>query len=213
MKYGLDVLNGETGKYERLYGSISPSNEYGDFMSYQYNYRVRTPWKLNVSLGATLFRRLAVDAEYEYLDASKSKIMYDDGVSIDVLNGGYGVFGSGTEQAFKKQHTARIGAEFRLLPSLAVRAGYNYTTALTDQSAFKFMESGSARTDTEYVNLNDRSSFSCGLGYAARIFYFDIAYQFMRYDADFYAFDSLRMPGMDLKTKRHQVLFTLGFRY
>lgn len=213
LAYDLDVLDKETNQYKKMFGSVSPMDANRQFMGYQYNYRVRTPWKLNVSLGTTLFRRLAIDAEYEYTDASKSRIMYGDGSMIDVLNNGYDIYGSGTKQAFKGMHTARIGAEFRILPSVALRAGYNYTTVLTDDSAFKFMESGSARTDTEYVNLKDRNSFSVGLGYAGSIFYLDMAYQLMKYNADFYAFDSLSMPAMDLKTTRHQVLFTLGFRF
>lgn len=216
LAYDVEIYNSETNSYDRKFGSISPMDDNRQPMGYQYDYRIRTPWKVNVSLGATLFRRLAVDAEYEYLDASKSCVMYDDGTSIDVLNSGYDVNGSamgGTQQAFKKQHTARIGAEFRVLPSVALRAGYNYTTALTDNSAFKFMESGSARTDTEYVNLKDKNSFSAGIGFAGRSFYLDVAYQFTKYNADFYAFDNLYMKSIDLITKRHQLLFTMGLRF
>lgn len=197
-------------------GTVYPTDADNVPMSYQYNYRVRTPWRINLSLGSTLFRRLAIDAEYEYTDASKSRIMYEDGTGIDVLNNGYsigGVLMGGTSQAFKKQHTARIGAEFRLLPSVSVRAGYNYTTALTDNSAFKFMESGSARTDTEYVNLKGKSSYSLGLGYARHMFYADFAYQMINYDADFYAFDNLNMKPTELNIKRHQLLFTMGLRF
>lgn len=216
MVYDVDVPSKEPGKYERVAGTVFPVDEYGSPMSYQYNYRVRIPWKINLSLGATLFRRLALDAEYEYTDASKSRVLYEDGTSIDVLNNGYNVAGTlmgGTAQSFKQQHTMRIGGEFRLLPSVSVRAGYNYTTSLTDKSAFKLMESGSARTDTEYVNLKDKSSFSFGLGYARRMFYADFAYQLTNYNADFYAFDNYNMPAIELNTKRHQMLFTLGLRF
>lgn len=216
LAYDVDVLNPETGKYERKAGSVYPVDADNAPMSYQYNYRVRTPWRINLSLGTTLFRRLAIDAEYEYTDASKSRIMYEDGTGIDVLNKGYNISGTlmgGTSQALKKQHTARIGAEFRVLPSVSVRAGYNYVTSLTDDSAFKLMESGSARADTEYVNLKDKSSYSFGIGYARRMFYADFAYQMINYNAEFFAFDNLDMKAMDLNTKRHQILFTLGLRF
>lgn len=215
LAYGVDV-DGVDGR-ERMHGTISPYDEYGSFMGYQYSYRVRAPWKVNLSLGATLINRLALGAEWEFQNAAKTSIMYDDGVLIDVLNDGYfagdGSLIGGIKQSFKKQNTFKIGGEFRVTPSFAVRAGFNYVTSFMDEGAFKYMESSSARTDTEYENAHDRWSVAAGLGYSKNHFYIDLAYQFMKYDSDFYPYDNTSIAPLLLGNREHQALMSVGFRF
>ena len=129
LSFDVDVMD-ENGQWVARRGAISPEDEYRNFMGYEYNYRVRTPWKVNVSLGATLLSRLAIGAEYEYQNAAKTSIMYEDGINIDVLNDGYtdedGILFGGVRQSFGAQHVAKVGGEFRVTPSFSVRAGFNY---------------------------------------------------------------------------------------
>lgn len=215
LSYGVYVYDSKAGKYVKQVGSQSPYDASGALMGYQYSYRVRTPWKLNVSAAATLLNRLALDVEYEYRKNTNTKVMYDDGVGIDVINTGYGndLIG-GIDKSMKQQNIFKIGAELALSPYFSARAGFNYTSALMDsKNAFKFMESSSARTDTEYSNLLDRYSIACGIGYHRNHFYADMAYQYMNYKSEFYAFDNINLKPMDLSTKKHQVLLSIGFRF
>lgn len=216
LSYNVDVMD-ENGQWVARRGAISPEDEYRNFMGYEYNYRVRTPWKVNVSLGATLLSRLAIGAEYEYQNAAKTSIMYEDGINIDVLNDGYtsddGILFGGVRQSFGAQHVAKVGGEFRVTPSFSVRAGFNYVTSFMEATAFKYMEASSARTDTEYENVRDRWSVSAGLGYSKNHFYFDLAYQFMKYNSDFYPYDNVNIPAIGLQNREHQALLSVGFRF
>lgn len=215
LDYDVDVMDGN--EYKPMQGSISPYDASGYFIGYEYSYRVRTPWKINVSLGATLLNRLALGAEYEFKNALKTNIMYDDGVLIDVLNDGY--FSSdysligGVDQSFKKQNTFKIGGEFRVTPQFFVRAGFNYVTSFVESSSFKYMEASSARTDTEYENAHNRWAVTGGIGYNKNHFYLDLAYQFVKYDSDFYAYDNVDLAPLGLTNRRHQALMSLGFRF
>ena len=216
LSYNVDVMD-ENGQWVARRGAISPEDEYRNFMGYEYNYRVRTPWKVNVSLGATLLSRLAIGAEYEYQNAAKTSIMYEDGINIDVLNDGYtdedGILIGGVRQSFGAQHVAKVGGEFRVTPSFSVRAGFNYVTSFMEATAFKYMEASSARTDTEYENVRDRWSVSAGLGYSKNHFYFDLAYQFMKYNSDFYPYYDVNIPAIGLQNREHQALLSVGFRF
>lgn len=214
--FDIDLMDPKDGKIKSNFGSINPVDDSGYAMAYQYNYRIVTPWKVNMSAGAVLFNRLALDVEYEYMDASKAKIKYSDGLSIDVLNDGYDFVDSkmgGIKQSFNHQHTAKVGAEFRILPSLALRGGFGYVSEMMDKSSFKLVESTSARTETDYCNIMDKYYASCGLGYAGKRFYVDVAYQFIKTKADFYAFDALYMNSIPLKMKKHNLLFSVGARF
>ncbi len=218
----VDVVDETTGATTTVTavetGVTYPYDAYERATAYEYSYRVRTPWKINASIGATLLNRLAIGAEYEYQDAAKTRIMYEDGFSIDALN--YGYYDStvaGIAQSFDKQHTVKVGGEFRVTPQFFVRAGFNYATSFmketSDIASFKFMESESARTDTEYENVCDRWALTAGLGYNKNFFYLDLAYKFSKYNSDFYAYDNLDLLPLTLSNKRHQLLLTFGLRF
>nr|WP_321379558.1 TonB-dependent receptor [uncultured Bacteroides sp.] len=190
------------------------------------DYQLRTPWKYNLSLGYIIGSNVALGAEYEYKDYSSSKLSYGDGVKMSDENGMI-------KDMLKGVNTIRLGAEIKLVPEFAIRAGYNYSSAVLANDAFKGLAYNSIRTDTDFANEKSINNLTLGLGYRTGNFYADIAYQYSAYKEDFYPFvkgfygfnsqnevlykDEV-LSNMDIvkthvKNDKSSVSLTLGFRF
>jgi long-subunit fatty acid transport protein len=209
-----DVI--ENGKPETKSGEIDTYDELGD-RDASFRYRLRMPWKYNFSLGYTIGANLALGAEYEYQDYSTMAFYYAD------RQGGSMQWETGTaKDMLKGVSTFRVGAEYKFVPELAFRAGYNLSAAAYKDIAFKELPENSVITDTDYANTKAISNYTLGLGYRGEKFYADIAYKYTTYREDFYAFYDAdvdnrhyenRLPKTQVKNSNHQILMTLGVRF
>ncbi len=170
------------------------------------DFKLQTPWKVNVSLGHTIGSQLALGAEYEYQNNSSIKFKYPDGVSMDNANGLVSDYAKGV-------HTLRLGAEYNIIPQFAFRVGYNFSTASLKKEAFKDLAINSIETDTDYANSESLNRFTVGMGYRGRSFYADLGYQFNHYKEKFYAFDNKYLDSAESTNSRSHVVMTLGFRF
>ncbi len=184
---------------ESTYGALG-NRDYVD------NYSLVTPWKFNVSAGTTVSNVLALGIEYEYQDYSSMNEKDPDGVELST-------FTSQIKENLKGVHTLRLGMEARVMPQFSVRAGYNFTSALFDNNAFKLLPYDSPRTDTEYNNIKERNTVTFGLGYRGSIIYADLAYKYDMYKSDFYPFVNDGLPATKVDNNRHQLLLTIGARF
>ena len=110
--------SGETSYTDRSYDAEAQS-PYG-----QGSYRMVSPLRANFGLAYALGQVGVISADYEVCDYSQMRYKaseydrdYFEGVNEDSRAG------------FKASHSLRIGAEFKPMPELAVRAGYNLTTS------------------------------------------------------------------------------------
>ena len=207
---------------------------YGDFYNYlpeadlaNLHMKITTPWKVRVSLGHTIGTYLAVGAEYEYANYSKTKQGYEDW-DYDYWGNWYS--GNVTRDremdavhkaTLRGTHSFKFGFELNMTDHVAFRAGYNYYSSMfkndatLDQSilspAFNY------QTTTDYMNKGDVNIFTLGLGYRGRHFYADMAYKYRKQSGDFYAFDDTYLSGeltpVDVNLDTHQVFFTLGYKF
>ncbi len=168
-----------------------------------YDYRMITPWKFNLSAGTTLGGLVAVGAEYEYADYSSTKLEDMDGYEL----GGQ----AAVEQQLKGVHTFRVGMEARLADAFSLRAGYNYSSAAFDKGSYNALASYSTQTD--FNNTEARNTFTFGVGYRGSVVYADLAYKYDAYKSNFYAFDDVDLPVTKVDNDRSQLLFTLGARF
>ena len=128
----------------------------------------------------------------------------------------------------KTVHTFKVGAEIKLNPEIAFRAGYNYSTAAFDKGAYRslieFTDSPvyvDTFTETSYSNQFDLHRLTCGFGYRTSSFYFDLAYQYTMQKADFFAFDdyyedggkTYYLPATEISKDRSRLTMTLGYRF
>lgn len=192
-------------------------------------YRIRTPWKLNISAATTFGSLVAVDAEYEWQNYASAAVRYDDGDSYDYWGGSNFSTDAGIEQEInrwmKNVHTFRIGAEVRASKEFSLRFGYNYVSSPFDKNAYLnlFADGPSYyyATNTDYVNLGAIHRATIGLGYTYKHFYFDATYQHQLQDATVYAFhynddrfsNTNVLPGEDIELHRNNFQMTLGFRF
>lgn len=110
-------------------------------------FRLKTPWKYNVSLGYTVGQNLAIGAEYEYEDYSSVKFRYPEGDKMEFET-------NAAKMVMKGVNTFRIGAEYKVIPQFAFRLGYNYSSSIFKNGAIKYLPYNSVNTDTVLLILN-----------------------------------------------------------
>lgn len=195
------------------------------------SYRIRTPWRLNLSAATTFGSLVAVDAEYELQNYSSAAVRYSDGAGANDWDWHESyTTDAGIQQEInrwtKNVHTFRIGAEVRASKNLALRFGYNYVSSPFDKKAYLnlFADGPSYyyATNTDYVNLGAIHRATIGLGYSYKFFYVDAAYQHQLQDATVYAFHyndidrfgvDNALPGQDLELHRNNFQITMGVRF
>ena len=203
--------------YSDMYSKIQYADEDGTFTAEEYtpdyvgganvqDYKLRTPWKLNVSAGTVFGGKVAVGAEYEFADCTSSRLYYDDGDEMYNQN-------QYLREDLKSTHTVRVGLEAKLTPEFTFRAGYNYSSSGYKQTAYKALNWNDIRTDTQYENDRDRHTVTVGLGYRQNGVFVDWAYKYDLYQSDFYAFSDEDLDATRVDNSRHQLLMTVGYRF
>lgn len=172
----------------------------------EYSYRLRSPYRLNAGAAFTFAGMALVSADYEMTDYSTMKFMSKDG---GWNNDTFSSLNDQIRNCMGVSHMVRIGAEFKPLPEIAVRAGYNFTTTP------EYVYEGNSKT-----KLNDRiNAFSVGLGYSSNgSFFADIAAR-MTMLADEYIspyadyLSDLASPMILNKRDIYNVTATIGWRF
>ena len=188
----------------------------------EYKFKLYTPWKFGLSMGHTVGTNLALGASYEYSDY---------GATRNRINDGWDRYGNedsytdepmkrNTETSLKGVHTLKVGAEFKPIPEMAVRLGYNYVTAAYDKDGYRNMMLDSPgvmyASTADYTNWKATNRLTAGLGFKAGNMNIDVAYQYSATDGDFYPFqkyDSNAVSATSVSNKRHQLLLTLGYTF
>ena len=128
-----------------------------------------------------------------------------------------------TTAMMKGVSTVRLGAEYKVIPQFALRAGYNYSSAIFNWDAYKSLPNNSIQTDTDFNNTKAMSNYTLGIGYRGSMFYADLAYKFSSYKSEFFPFVNELIDKQEVvivspeptkvKNTRSQVLLTLGIRF
>ena len=193
-----------------------------------YDFAYHTPWKFGLSLGTTIGTELALGATYEYSDysASQNRIIdgydYYDNADTSTDN----AMKVNTERSLKGVSTFKLGAEYKPVPELALRIGYNYLTSGYKMDGVRDTEVDSPgvmyASTTDYVNWKDTQRLTCGVGFKVGKMNIDQAYQLSKTDGEFHPFQaynswtdsSLMDTGITKVTnKRSQGLLTIGYTF
>ena len=219
-----------------LYMNSPYRSEHADYSEADVNvvgneYKIRTPWKINLSMATTIGNYLALDAEYEYCDLASAKVSYfDDDYGYSEGIGGW--INSSKDRALNNEakrflnsvSTFKIGAEARLSKNVSARIGYNFVSAPVKEEAFLNLFTPSSsyyyNTNTDYVNLGEINRVTFGLGYKTKHFYADLAYLYQAQQGDVYTFhipgddsERNRLQGAKVDLNRHNVMLTLGYKF
>lgn len=192
-----------------------------------YSYRLRTPWKVNISMGTTVGNYLALDAEYEVSRYSGAQVRYSD---YDDWEYGYSsstkdkALGDEIDHFLKPVSTFRAGAEVKLSPRVNARIGYNYVSKAFKDDAYLNLFTSSPSyyysTNTDYVNLGAINRLSAGVGYRGKHFYADLAYQHQWQQGEVYAFhipepnsEVNRLQSQKVDLNRNNFMITVGYKF
>ncbi len=196
-----------------------------------HDYLIRTPWKVNLSLGHTVGDYLAIGVEYEYANYGTSKIRYPDSYDDYWYGDGWGysttddyAMNDEISRFLKGVSTVRVGAEARVAKGCFLRVGYNYVSEPMSGDAYNNLFTSSPSyyysVNTDYLNLGPTHRGTFGFGYRGKHFYADIAYQFQKQDGEYYSFylsqdnsERNALPAVPVKLDRHQGLLTLGYKF
>ena len=194
----------------------------------EYEFAYHTPWKFGLSLGTTIGTELALGATYEYSDygASQNRIIdgYDYYDNADTSTDD--AMKVNTERSLKGVSTFKLGAEYKPVPELALRLGYNYLTSGYNMDGVRDTQVDSPgvmyASTTDYVNWKDTQRLTVGVGFKVGKVNIDLAYQLSKTDGEFHPFQSYIQPyeskAMDtgvtkVSNKRNQGLLTIGYTF
>lgn len=226
-----------------LYADLGNGVEKSDQPESYLDYTVRTPWKGRLSFGTTIGTSLAIGAEYEIANYSKTAMGYpiykEHDEYSDYRSHKDVAMNNHTRDNLHAQHTIKVGAEYKPTKNLALRAGYNFISSrfkkdcTFDQYAI-YQDSGNYYmandeistnyiTNTDYSRIGAANIVTLGIGYSLKSFYINAAYQMRAQKADFYGFHANK-PGVEYTTanqlnpvevnlNRHQLTFGLGFKF
>ena len=208
-----------------------------------YDFQVNSPMKVGFSLGHTFGNYLAIGAVYEYADYGATNPRVKEGDYWDGYWSTYytessrdRVMKDHTEATLKGVSTIKLGAEYKPVPEVAFRVGYNYVSPMYNSEGFKdvYLDSYGVNvaSATDYTNWKATNRFTLGVGYTYGKFFADLAYQYCTQKGDFYPFmdayvdDYLIQGGQvvkdeinnyatktEVENNRHQFLVTLGYRF
>ena len=204
-----------------------------DNNSCSYDYRLNTPWKAGISLGHTIGNYLALGATYEYAWYDHMDNRVKDGGYYDYWYGDYYETSSSDEDmndntraSLKGVSTVKLGLEYKPIPMLALRLGYNYVSPMFKEDGYRdqsIASPGTAyATSSDYTNWKATNRITAGIGFNYQKWGFDVAYQYSAQKGDFYPFmsyyanndgESNIAPATEVKNNRHQLLMTLSYKF
>ena len=206
-------LSARQTSYAEDYQSGSADSPEGE-----YTYRLISPFRFNVGAAYTFGSIGLISVDYEMCNYKSMKFRETD--TND--NSGFDTVNSDIRSNMGASHEVRAGVEIKPIPSLAIRAGYNFSTPAIPE-------------DIEYENqyLWERTegnthSASFGLGYSSKgSFFADAAVRMTKYaDTYIYPYDyyyldgdqpmvdtSMPTPVIFSKRTLWNVLLTIGFRF
>lgn len=199
-----------------------------------YDFEISTPWKFGLTAGTTFGKSLAIGASFNYADYSSSKSKIKDGDSYDWWTNTYysnshndEAMNNHTSASLKGVSTFKVGAEYRVIPEVAVRIGYNYVSPMYKKDAVRnmFIESPGTEVSstTDFTNWNATNRYTCGVGFNLDHFYVDLAYQYNTVSGTYLPYQNCSdvildcnvtpSQSVDVTSKRHQAICTIGYRF
>lgn len=179
-----------------------------------YNWNLKSPWRMMVGVAGVIGGRGILSADYEYQAYRDMKTSYDYGDFDD--------YNSDIQAYFKSTNTLRLGAEFRVTPRLSIRAGYSYSSsAVKNEVAENNLEVYTSGCNPAYTLNNATSYVTAGIGYRIGGFYADLAYAYKHLTSTWHGFTSYVEyddywtdgPQAKVTTNSNHLVVTLGYKF
>ena len=168
-----------------------------------YSWRVSSPSRLMAGVAVTIAQRLILSADYEAAFYNDMKLRRSPIKNLD--------YAATFETMFRHSNTVRIGAEFRALPGLDLRAGYIYSGDALEDATLLYT----------HPLIASQRYVTAGLGFRFNeTTYLDLAYQYNTTHQTAYQSFFATGYGVSIEAKpvtteltKHIAVLTLGFRF
>lgn len=206
--------------YSSGYNSSAETN---DGWNYQIDWKLRTPWRLIVSVAGVLGGRAIISADYEYRPYQNMAIRDADGNPFTYSGSSTDFLKGDIESYYQSSNILRVGAEYRLTPAWSVRAGVNYesspSTSYARSAQADIFTEGPQDCGTMPSYTMDKATtyLTCGLGYRYQSFYIDAAYVYKNQKAEYRPYtpnDYTATPAAtEVTDSNSQIVLSMGFRF
>lgn len=219
-------VDGSTSFTQSMYNTSdsSPLNDY--------SYTLRTPWRFNAGAAYTFAGRGLVSADLELVDYKSMKYS-----QMDYNGDGYFAYENAINRNFGAfQYYGRFGAEYRIIPEIAVRAGYTFKTS---NQCYRYDKYGNECYASDFMYYYDDfesgrnwlegrksfaeiiNSYSFGFGFSSEgSFFADVAFRLTSYPTAYYSpYSDYITGGVDFLPEVAQtrnitdMVLTLGWRF
>ena len=206
--------------YSSGYNSSAETN---DGWNYQIDWKLRTPWRLIVSVAGVLGGRAIISADYEYRPYQNMAIRDADGNPLTYSGSSTDFLKGDIESYYQSSNILRVGAEYRLTPAWSVRAGVNYesspSTSYARSAQADIFTEGPQDCGTMPSYTMDKATtyLTCGLGYRYQSFYIDAAYVYKNQKAEYRPYtpndDTATAAAPEVTDSNSQIVLSMGFRF
>lgn len=212
----------------------------GGYLGYN-EYGFRTPWKIIASAAGVISSNFILSFDYEWANYGGMRYYqptyyngdwgYWEPWSMSTkasepfynVNDPYAYENYDIQSYYKSSNTFRIGAEFKPLSSLSIRAGYSYVSSpVKSEARNNDLTIYTAGTNPSYRFDNTTNYLTGGLGYRYKRFYLDLAYVYKHMTSDYHAYtpdpepsDGRYIPSPQAKVSlsNSQVVLSMGYRF
>lgn len=151
------------------------------------SWKLRTPWRMQVSAAGIIGTSGIISMEYEYRPYQNMNLRSDYGDELTNYN-------QDIKTYYKSANILRFGAEYRILPQLSIRAGYVHEstptgTAISNNEVTVYTSNpDDTGTNPAYTLDNSTQYITCGLGYRYKNFSIDAAYVYKHRTSEYHSF-------------------------
>lgn len=183
-------------------------------------YRFRSPMRVNAGAAFFVMQKAILSAEYEF--NRYQGLRFTDKNDAEAFKDANEAIG----RTARNTHTLKLGAEYKPLDWLSLRAGYARQTTLVERNAQRILRYNTVRADSEYEIPETVQYASAGIGFRGEWWMVDLAYQFQTYRSKFYSYaagayytednlldDRYQVAAADIHNKRHSIMLTFGVRF
>ncbi|MDE6115878.1 MAG: outer membrane protein transport protein [Duncaniella sp.] len=210
-----------------IHGSQVTDEGYYD----EFDWKLKSPWRLMVGAAGVIGGRAIISADYEYRGTQSMRVQDFDGNEYKDVTGDIKTY-------YKATNIMRIGAEYRITPAFSIRAGYSYESSPVTQEtmdgytgqgntqeAIYVHTSGPDDTETQPAFTLDKTTqyITCGIGYRYKNFYADAAYVHRARKSKYQAFTNynegvspnyfVSAPSAEISDNNNSVILTVGFKF
>ena len=161
-----------------------------------------------LSAAGVVCGRAIVSFDYEYVGQQNAAISDDRGEFLDITDD--------IHRYYKAGNIFRVGAEFKVTPQFAVRAGYNYQMSpVKNEVQDNMIPVTTSGMQTSYTLDNNTQYITAGLGYRWDNFYVDAAYVHKKRESVYHAFSpsSQQAPTASITDNNYRFVLSLGFKF